>query len=319
MSKSVSGEALARLNPEARAFIEAGMESERPNAHFLPVEEARANFDSDFAALGQGPDMAMVTDYEVPSPNGGFTARAYRPNGALTGGVIIYFHGGGWLLGSLDSHDFACRRLAAAAGTVLVAVDYRRGPDARFPAAVDDCVTAVNWVRANGALLDIDPDRVVLAGDSAGGNLALAVAVSAGTHAADDYRLLILIYPVTSTRLDDDTFDPVFEKVMLWRDELQWHQANYLSSEADRMSPLVSPLDTADLGQLPPALVLVAECDPIRPQGESLAEAIERAGGSVQLIAYPGLIHGFFGIGHVFGDVPDGVDDASTAIRRALA
>jgi acetyl esterase len=302
------------LDPAAAEMLAAP--SERPNAHLLPVEEARRNFDGDFAAVGPGEPVDSVTDLRIPVAGGEIPARLYRPAvGRLP--VVVYFHGGGWLLGSIESHDAACRALANASGAAVLSVGYRRGPEHRFPTAVEDGYAATLWIRALAGELDLDAERLVVAGDSAGGNVATVVALLARDRQGPPIALQLLVYPVTTTDLAKG-FDLAYEGFFLYYDELQWHQDNYLESPGSRLDPLVSPLDSADLRGLPPALVITAQCDPLHAQGELYAAALEDAGVAVQHLHYPGMVHGFFALPSVFDDGRDAVQRAGAAVRAAV-
>jgi acetyl esterase len=303
----------AELHPQALEILAAAAQSDRPNAHLLPVEEARRNFDADFEAIGPGEDVHEVTDLELGD---GVPARLYRPAGGRLP-VAAYFHGGGWLLGSIASHDAVCRALANAAGAVIVSVGYRRGPEHRFPTAVEDCYAATAELVERAEELGLDASRLAVAGDSAGGNLATAVALLARDRGGPDIAFQLLVYPVTTTDLDRG-FDLDYEGFFLYRDELQWHQDNYLSSPEDARSPLVSPLDAADLRGLPPAMVITAQCDPLHAQGELYAQALADAGVPVEHRHYAGMVHGFFQLPSVFDDGRDAVDTAGAALRAAL-
>jgi acetyl esterase/lipase len=290
--------------------------SGRPNAHLLPVAEARRNFDADFAAIGPGEPVEAVTDLQIDVDGGHVPARLYRPaTGRLP--VVVYFHGGGWLLGSIESHDGPCRALANASGAAILSVGYRRGPEHRYPTAVEDAYAATQWIRARAGELDLDADRLVVAGDSAGGNLATAVALLARDRQGPPIALQVLAYPVTTTDLAKG-FDLAYEGFFLYYDELQWHQDNYLASPADRSEPLVSPLDSADLRGLPPAIVFTAQCDPLHAQGELYAQALQGAGVDVEHVHYPGMVHGFFQLPTVFQDGQDAIHRAGAAVRAAL-
>jgi acetyl esterase len=298
------------LHPQAAALVAAAAAATRPNAHLLPVEEARRHFDAEYAALGPGEPVETVSDGLVDVPGAALPARVYRPTAGLLP-VVLYLHGGGWVLGSVDSHDAACRALANASGAVVVSVGYRRGPEHRFPTAVEDAYAAACWVVAHAERLGVDGARLAVAGDSAGGNLAAAVALLARDRGQPAVAFQLLVYPVTTTDLSAG-FDMAYEGVLLYRDELRWHQDNYLATPEDRRSPLVSPLDAADLRGLPAAMVITAGCDPLHPQGERYAEALTAAGVAVEHRHYPGMVHGFF-------QLPGSVDDAADAIRRAGA
>jgi acetyl esterase len=304
------------LHPQAAEILAAAAQSDRPNAHLLPVEEARRNFDADFAAVGRGDPVHEVSDLRIEVDGGRIPARTYRPAaGRLP--VVVYFHGGGWLLGSIESHDAVCRALANASGAVVVSVGYRRGPEHRFPVAVEDCYAAARWVVDRAQELDVDPRRLAVAGDSAGGNLATAVALLARERGEPAIVFQLLVYPVTTTDLGKG-FDRAYEGFFLYYDELQWHQDNYLSSPQDGGSALVSPLDAADLRGLPPAMVITAQCDPLHAQGELYASALAGAGVQVQHRHYRGMVHGFFQLPSLFDDGRDAVERAGAALREAL-
>jgi acetyl esterase/lipase len=307
----------AELHPQAAALLAAAAASTRPNAHLLPVAEARRHFDAEFAALGPGEPVDQVADVGIAVEGETIRARVYRPGGGRRA-VVVYFHGGGWVLGSIDSHDAACRALSNASGAVVVSVGYRRGPEHRFPTAVEDAYAATLWVAEQGEALDVDPARLAVAGDSAGGNLATAVAVLARDRRAPAVAFQLLVYPVTTTDLEKG-FDPGYEGVFLYRDEMQWHQDNYLATPDDRESALVSPLDAADLRGLPPAMVITAGCDPLHAQGELYARALQTAGVPVEHADYRGMAHGFFQMPGVLDDGRDAIARAGAALRAVLA
>ncbi|HEY0279046.1 MAG TPA: alpha/beta hydrolase [Solirubrobacterales bacterium] len=313
----IPGPRAAELDPKAAEILTGALSSERPNAHLLPVEEARRNFDSDFAELGPGEDVQRVEDIALAVADGHVPARLYRPGtGELPG--ILYLHGGGWLLGSVESHDAICRALANASGAVVLSVGYRRGPESRFPTAVEDAYAALLWLYDNAQSVGVRADALAVAGDSAGGNLATVVALLARDRGGPSLCFQVLAYPVTTTDLDIG-FDPDFEGYFLYRDELQWHQDNYLRADADKEDPLVAPLISAELDGLPPALILTAGCDPLHAQGELYAEALDAAGVSVEHRVYPGMVHGFFQMPSVFADGRDAVDAAGGALQEAFA
>ncbi|CAA9365430.1 MAG: Lipase/esterase [uncultured Nocardioidaceae bacterium] len=305
------------LHPAAQKMIEDAQASDRPNAHLLPVPEARRNFEDDFGALAK-PEVEQVVDIEVPSRDGEtLPARLYLPSTGSALPLTLYFHGGGWLLGSVDSHDTATRKLALASGAAVLSVGYRRGPEARFPVAVHDAYDAVVWAATPGNLSGVDPSRVAVAGDSAGGNLAASVAIQARDSGAVDLLHLLLAYPVTTCDLSIG-IDPEYEGIMLFRDELQWHQDNYLSSPDEASDPRVDILG-AKLHGLPPATVVLAECDPIRPQGELLAEALRAAGVEVLVHQTPGMVHGFFGLDEVFPPAAEAMETAGQRLAAAFS
>jgi acetyl esterase len=306
------------MHPVAAQLIADSKASGRPNAHLLPVSTARENFERDFAGL-ERPDIAIIKDFDIPTSDGtaDILARLYRSDaGSEVVPLIVYFHGGGWLLGSVDSHDGITRRLALATGMAVLSIGYRRGPEARFPNAVDDAVTAVRWATANASDLGADPARLAIAGDSAGGNLATVAAALLRDDERVTVRHQLLIYPSTTCDLDQG-FDPEYEGIMLYRDELRWHQDNYLSDPNDATDPRASPL-AADLRGLPPATVILAECDPIRPQGSLYADALHRAGVPVTIREYQGMLHGFFGLDMLWDEARHAMDFAAAELSAAL-
>jgi acetyl esterase/lipase len=305
------------IDPIAQKMLDDAKASGRPNAHLLPVETARENFENTFAAL-EKPPVHRVVDIDIPTRDGEtIPGRLYLP--ADEGAVLpltVYFHGGGWLLGSVDSHDAAARLLANASGSAVLSVGYRRGPDFRFPTAVNDAIDALVWSADPASGLGIDHNNIAVAGDSAGGNLAAAAALYARDAGAPALRHQLLVYPVTTTDLERG-MDPEYDGVMLERDELLWHQDNYLASPADKDDPRVNILD-ADLTGLPEATVILAECDPIRPQGERYAAALEAAGVPVQSHVTDGMVHGFFGLDEVFPTATAAMTFAGERLAQAL-
>jgi acetyl esterase/lipase len=305
------------LDPVARRLLDDVAASGRPNAHLLPIEEARANFEALFAGLGAGPAVTAVHEHAIPSRDGGIPARSYRAVGLAPGElapIVVYFHGGGWLLGSIASHDGICRALANAAGAVVVNVGYRRAPEARFPAAVDDALDATRWAHANAEELGADPARLAVAGDSAGGNLAAVVCQDLRDAGEPIVRFQLLVYPVTTADLAVG-FDMDYEGYFLYRDEMLWHQHHYLPSVEDARSPRVSPL-LGDARGLPPAAIQAAGCDPLHPQAERYAELLRRADVPVTIRTYPGMIHGYLGLDSVLPAAEEAMADAGRALRE---
>lgn len=305
------------LHPTAAKLIADAKASGRPNAHLLPVAEARRNFESDWAELPK-PDIAVARDLTIPTSDGqSIPARLYRSDPGRSGEpVLVWFHGGGWLIGSVDSHDGLARRLAIATGMAVISVGYRLAPEWRFPTAVTDAVDATRWVAVQAEALGVDPARLTIGGDSAGGNLATVAAALLRDDAAVQIRHQLLAYPVTTCDLDAG-FDPEFEGIMLYRDELQWHQDNYLTDPSEASDPRVSPL-LGDLTGLPPATVISAECDPIRPQAELYAAALDKAGVPVERRQYPGMLHGFFGLDMMWDEAAEAMEWAAERLKSAV-
>jgi acetyl esterase/lipase len=306
------------IDPIAQKMLDDAKASGRPNAHLLPVETARQNFEDTFGALAK-PPIHRVVDITIPTRDGQtIPGRLYLPAEESSGlPLTVYYHGGGWLLGSIDSHDVATRMLANASGGAVLSVGYRRGPESRFPTAVNDAIDALEFAAGPASGLDVDTTRLAVAGDSAGGNLAAAVALHARDAGTIHLRHQLLIYPVTTTDLARG-MDSEYDGVMLERDELQWHQDNYLPDAAAATDPRVDIL-SADLAGLPETTVLLAECDPIRPQGELVAEALKAAGVPTLTHLTPGMVHGFFGLDEVFPSATEAMTLAGERLARALS
>jgi acetyl esterase/lipase len=305
------------LHPVAAEMVESSRQpGARPNAHLLPVEEARANFEGDFGGLPK-PEVRRSVDAGILTRDGIVVpARVIADTDESGAPLVVFFHGGGWLLGSVDSHEMMARKIAIATGGVVVSVGYRRGPEARFPTATDDALDAVLWAVENADDLGADPAKLVLAGDSAGGNLAAVTAIRIRDEGGPTVAHQLLVYPVTTCDLSIGV-DPEWDGVMLYRDELQWHQDNYLADPSQATDPHVAPLG-ADLAGLPPATVVLAECDPIRPQGRLYAEALAAAGVPVAVEEYPSMVHGFFGLEMLFPEAEDAMVFAGRSVRSSL-
>ena len=235
--------------------------------------------------------------------------------------MLVYFHGGGWVIGDLETHDGTVRALAAASGVTVVSVDYRLAPEHPFPAAVDDCLAAVRWVADPGSAtaLDIDPGRVAVGGDSAGGNLAAVVA----QQLRDDgpaVRFQLLVYPVTDVRLSHPSIDQNADGYLLTKADMLWFRGHYVGDHG-WTDPLVSPLLATEeaVRGVAPALVITAEYDPLRDEGEAYAERLRAAGVAARATRYEGMIHGFFSMGDMIPEGKAAVDEAAEALRTALA
>lgn len=303
------------LHPVAAKMIADSKTSGRPNAHLLPVEVARANFEADFGALAK-PDILEAREVAIDVRDGQIRGRLYRPIPGDHLPLIVYFHGGGWLLGSIDSHDCTTRKLSNASGCAVLSVDYRRGPDSRFPTAVHDALDAISWALDHSDDLGIDAERFAVAGDSAGGNLATVAAIALRDAGGPQPRAQLLVYPVTTCDLTIG-FDMQWEGHMLYRDEMQWHQDNYLAGPEDGQHAWVSPLG-ANLVGLPPTMVLLAECDPIRPQGALYAEALAGAGVDVEVHDAPTMVHGYFGLDELFPEAEEYMEIAGRWLAGRL-
>jgi acetyl esterase len=285
-----------RLDPQARALIESAGRSAGPAFSSVGLEEARRLYRESRLALAPPPVAVQETrDFSFPGPAGAIAARYYRPLGANSREAlpaVVYFHGGGWTCGDLDTHDSVCRGIAAHSNCAVVAVDYRMGPEHRFPAAVEDALAALQWVAANASPLAVDPARLVVAGESAGGNLA-AVAALALRDSEPRLAMQVLVYPVTDQAADTDSLGRFAQGYSLTRELLLWYQGNYLRDERDRADWRASPLRAKDHTRLPPAYVLTAGFDPLLDEGKAYAERLAQSGVEVTYECFEGQIHGF--------------------------
>lgn len=310
------------LDPQAKAVIDLVLKSGRPAYHTLSPKEARQLFrETRPASTPTPPEMSAVKDLTADGTLSPIPLRLYRPAGvapttALP--VLVFFHGGGWVIGDLDTHDVLCRQIAGESGACVVAVDYRMAPEHKFPAAVDDSWAATRWVVAHAAELGIDPRRLAVGGDSAGGNLAAVVALLARDHGAPAIAQQMLIYPVTDVSEETRSYRDFSEGYMLTRDSMRWFKAHYLASDADAGDWRVSPLRATSLAGLPPALVITAGFDPLRDEGEAYAVRLREAGVRVDYVCYGGMIHGFAPMGRLIETGNRAVSLIAGSLRQAF-
>jgi acetyl esterase len=256
-------------------------------------------------------------DRTIPGPAGPIRIRIYRPPGVDNAPVVVFFHGGGWVIGDIDTHDGTSRILSRRTGAVVVSVDYRLAPENRFPAALDDCQAAVTWVAAHAGEFGGDPGRLGVAGDSAGGNLAASVALRARDAGGPAIAAQALVYPATDFSTDRPSMEENGEGYLLTADSVRWFGAQYLGDH-DRADPGASPL-LNDLAGLPPAVVATAQFDPLHDEGRAYAAALEKAEVSVQLFDFPGLVHGFLGLGALSPGSAAATDEVWNAFAGLLA
>jgi len=291
------------LDPQAQALLEQMQSQGMPPFDQMTVAQAR-QVGLEFKNL-EGPPQAVakVEDHLIPSPGGelGLGVRVYTPAGEHQSPLplLVYFHGSGWTIANIDVADTPCRAIANAASAIVVSVEYRLGPEHKFPAALDDSYLATSWVAEHAAELGGDPERIVVIGDSAGGNLAAAVALMAHHRSTPKISQQILLYPATHCNFDTASYRENADGYMLTLGSCRWFWSNYLNSDDDARNPYASPLLADDLSGLPPALVVTCEFDPLRDEGEAYAERLRAAGVPVKLSRYDGMIHGFLWMGGV--------------------
>jgi acetyl esterase len=304
------------LHPEIQTILDGMNAATGPPAHELPIEDARAAHVAESVELGgPGEPVAEVRDVRVPADGGEVLVRTFRPDGDGPLPVVAYLHGGGWVMGSVDSYDTTLRALANAAGAIVAGVEYRLAPEHRFPAALDDSLAAIRWLAAHADELGGDGSRLAVAGDSAGGNLA---AVAARRLRGElPIALQVLIYPVTDAGVDMPSYRGFSDGHGLTAASMHRFWRLYLDG-ADGGHPDASPLRAGDLAGVAPALVLTAEADVLRDEGEAYAAALREAGVEVELVRWPGAIHGFLRWLQATSQARAAIDAVAAALRSAL-
>lgn len=309
------------LDPQAKALLDLMVERGVPPTHTLSPQDARRFYLERRSATQPEPRaVAEVRNLSATGPHGAIPLRLYRPaNTARPAPTLVYYHGGGWTMGDLDTHDVLCRQLADESGFVVVAVDYRMGPEHRFPAAVDDVLAATRWLQAQADTLGLDASRFAVGGDSAGGNLAAVVALAwRDAGEAVPLKFQLLIYPATDMRLAAPSHTTNGQGYLLTADTIQYFRGHYIGPEQYgdwRASPLLH----ADLSGLPPALVITAGFDPLRDEGRQYADALSAAGSAAQYICFERQIHGFITMGRLLDEAHTAVGLCAAALRRSLA
>jgi acetyl esterase len=310
------------LDPDALVLLDMMRAAGRPPFEEMTPEEARAAYAASREALSPEPEQVAETrEMAASGPHGDVPLRLYRPaSGVSTAAlpVLVYFHGGGWLLGGLDSHDVVCRRFANAARCAVVSVDYRMAPEHKFPAAVNDSEAALRFVAENAAQFGADPARLAVGGDSAGGNLAAVMALMARDGALPPVRFQMLIYPAVDMAMVTVSSQAVREGVPLTSGTMKWFIDHYLRSPADVTNWRASPLRAPSLAGTAPALVLTASADPLRDEGIAYAERLEREGVRTKLLHFSDQVHGFISSGKVIRAADTAIDMCAAVLRQAL-
>ena len=311
------------LHPQARALLDFIEARGIPPTHTLSPAEARAFYRERRAATQpEAPPVAEVRELNADGPHGTIPVRLYRPLGSTPGAalpVLVYFHGGGWVIGDLDTHDVLCRSLANGAGCAVASIDYRMGPEHRFPAAVDDVLAATRWLRREAASLGLDAGRLAVGGDSAGGNLAAVAAIAARDAGDLPIAFQLLIYPATDMRRGHPSHQANGQGYLLTRDTMTYFHDHYIDDARHDVDWRASPLLHADLSGLPPALVLTAGYDPLRDEGMAYAEALTAAGNRAAYVCFERQIHGFITMGKVLDEADTAIALCCAELRRAFA
>ena len=311
------------LDPSAAALAKIMKEAGRPALDTLPPPDARAQSSANRAAVQPDPPaMQSVEDMRVPAPHGAIPVRVYKPQTlpkADLAPVLVYYHGGGWVICDLDSHDVVCREIATKAGLVVVAVDYRLAPEHKFPAAVDDCIAATDWVARNAAKFGVDADRLFVGGDSAGGNLAAVVSMHARDNNGPRVKGQVLVYPVTDLAMNTASYRDSEAGVLLTHSMMRWFRDHYLTDHKQIDDWRASPLRMANLKGLPPAFVLTCGADPLHDEGEEFARRLKHAGNDVIHADYPGQFHGFLTMGRLLPEANKLVGEITDWLKQRAA
>jgi acetyl esterase len=302
------------LDPDAAAVFKAFQEAGRPAYETLSADEARGYYLAARVVTNpEPPELQSVAPLSISAPHGSIPARIYTPKTLRKAGglapVLVFFHGGGWVIGDLDSHDVVCRKLADQGELIVISVDYRLAPEHKFPAAVDDAIAATKWIAANAASLGVDASRLVVGGDSAGGNLAAVVAISARDGSGPAISGQLLIYPATDFAMTHPSHDEPETSILLTHSVIRWFRDHYLNGAADVGDWRASPARAKTLAGLPPAYVLTAGADPLRDEGDEYAKSLKAAGVSVSYRHFPGQFHGFFTMGKLLREANVAADE----------
>ncbi|HTS54085.1 MAG TPA: alpha/beta hydrolase [Burkholderiales bacterium] len=307
---------MTALHPQTRAMVDAMARMNPVPPDKLTVEQAREQFRRTRAPfLAPAQEVGAVIDAAIPGPGGRLRIRTYRPLGSRHDELLpamVYFHGGGWVFGDLDSHDPMCRELCNLAGCAVVAIDYRLAPENRFPAAVEDAIAAIRHVAEHGADLGLDATRLAAGGDSAGGNLTAVAALAFRDEGGPRLRLQVLVYPVTDFSMDAPSYARIANGFTLTRDRMRYFRESYLRGPEDIDDWRASPLKVRDASNLPPALIIAADHDPLVDEGKAYADRLAAADVRVTYTCYEGVVHGF-------ASMAGAIDAGHTAIAQAAA
>jgi len=313
--------ATGKLDPQVEAFLHQMEQQGTPPVHTLTALQARETRNPVFIKLGGPPEsVADVKDLDIPGPAGQIPIRIYTPQGTGPFPVLVFFHGGGFVICNLDTHDSICRSLANGASCIVVSVDYRLAPEHKFPAAVDDAYAATQWVAFNADRIKGDPDRIAVGGDSAGGNLSAVVSLLARDKGGPSLIYQLLLYPVTNlSSFDTDSHRQHGEGYILTSDGMEYYRDHYVEHEEELQNPYVSPLLAQEMTGLPPALVITAQFDVLTDEAEAYANRLKEAGVQVKYICFDGMIHAFFSLPTVIDQARDAMDEATAALRTVFA
>ena len=308
------------LDPQVKAILDQMAEAGGPKLSEMDPPAARDVF-REMSTAFDSADVPVggVEDRKIPGPGGDISVRIYTPVAA--GGsplaALVYYHGGGWVVGDITSHDATCRTLSQASGCKVISVDYRLAPEAKFPAAADDAYAALVWVEKNAMEIGVDPNRIAVGGDSAGGNLAAVVSLMARDKNGPHIAFQLLIYPVTQIGIESASRKELATGYFLETETMKWFEDQYVD-RVDADNPYASPLKADSLSGLPPAYVITAGFDPLKDEGKAYADGLRAAGVDVQYVNYDGMIHGFIALTALVENAANAVAETGAALKKAL-
>lgn len=303
------------LDPQTRVLLEQMNKANLTPYEAMSPQEARRQMSLGSCFAERPPEIFAWEDRQIPGPRDAVRIRLYRPSADAVLPVVVFLHGGGWVMGSIETHDVYCRQLALASGWAVVSVDYRLAPEHKFPAGLEDAYAAVCWVAEHAGQTGWDARRIAVAGDSAGGNLAAAAALLARDRGGPPLAFQLLLYPVLDYCFDTPSYRENATGYHLTRAAMIWSWQHYLNHPQDGHVPYASPLRADDLGGLPAALIMTAQYDPLRDEGEAYAQRLHAAQVPVTLQRYDGLIHGFARRTNVLDRARDALQDVAGALR----
>lgn len=302
------------LNPMLAAVIAQMAEAAAPELYQMSPADGRAMY----LAMNAENSREAVTEVRDAMADG-VPVRIYNPNPTETMPCLVFFHGGGWVIGDLETHDGVCRKLANSANCVVVAVDYRLAPEHPYPAPMDDCYTALNWVVNHAPELGVNPGKIAVGGDSAGGNLSAVMALRARDENGPQICHQLLVYPVTDAAFDTPSYRENGEGYMLSKATMEWFWQHYIGNGSDPLSAYISPLRAENLTNLPAATVITAEFDPLRDEGEAFAAKLLAAGNTVTVKRFDGVVHGFFTMSDFLEEAREAFDLAAAELTASFA
>ena len=306
------------LDPQAQQILEEAAALGLPAYQDLSPAAARKQMLASAPPVEPLLSVKKVEDRRIPGAVDDIPTRLYYPSGDPPFPVLVYFHGGGWVIGDLDTHHSFCHALAKTSGCLVVSVDYRLAPEHRFPAAVEDAYAATKWVAQNAAVIQADPERLAVGGDSAGGHLAAVAALMARDRNGPRINLQVLIYPITDFNFDTPSYIENGEGFMLTRDLMKWFWHHFIENDRDADHPYVSPLRASTLSDLPEAFIVTAEYDPLRDEGEAYGKRLLEAGVNVRLSRYPGMMHAFIRMTARLDKAKVALDEVAGRLRNVL-